>query len=137
MPSRHGVYRDDPNVAAETLAASGAPPAERLQQWRAELDEFVARTRLRLSAMSEALAKCQAAAEQLPEPTNLDDNRDGPRASPRDAAITAVGAQVGTTRTTEDPSTMPAQREAASNDTDLMDRLNAIKLRLAEQIQSN
>ena len=93
--------------------------SEALQQWSAELDEFVTATRRRLDSLAQALAQrgCAEGAEKT-------------------EAVAKVTAPPSPATETRGAETTPPTSDPPGDESDPLDLLNAIKHRLAKQMEN-
>jgi len=106
---------------------------ETFQQWTSELDQFVTETRLRLKVLSQSVTHCQSHRPATSQATSLDTGQ------PETHSIRANEGEpikAGSDQC-ETPAACPQGSSTVLDDvTDPMDRLNAIKMRLARQIDN-
>jgi aminoglycoside phosphotransferase len=97
--------------------------AETLQQWQSELGDFVNRTRRRLDSLSKSIASHQAESQPVEDELDAETNA-------AEILDNTSAAESGETRIVE------THGENCETDIDPLERLNAIKLRLAKQIEN-
>ena len=126
-PFRNSSLPSDEQVRSRTLNI------ETFQQWTSELDEFVTETRLRLKVLSQSVTGYQSQRPSDSQGTSVDPGL------PETHSIRASEAEPITagSNESETPAARPQGSSTALDDvSDPMERLNAIKMRLARQIDN-